>query len=59
MNSAVHQYSAAARQADALREAWRNPPLRLAAADREHVAGRSLFARVARRTALRPAWGRL
>jgi hypothetical protein len=58
MNSAVNHYSAAARQADALREAWRNPPLP-AAAHREHVAGRSLFARVSRRTALRPAWGRL
>jgi len=58
MNSAVNRYSAAARQADALREAWRNPPLR-AAASREPVAGRSVFARVARRTALRPAWGRL
>ena len=58
MSSAITYYSAAARQADALREARRNPPLP-AAPNPEPVAGRSIFARVARRTALRPAWSRL
>jgi hypothetical protein len=57
MNSAVTYYSAVQRQADALHAARRNP--RVPAADSEPVAGRSLFARVARRTALRPAWSRL
>jgi hypothetical protein len=58
MNSAINHYSAAQMQADALRAARRNPRLS-PASDREPVAGRSIFARVARRTALRPAWGRL
>jgi hypothetical protein len=57
MNSAVTYYSAVQRQADALRAAGRSR--RLPAVDREPVAGRSVFARVARRTALRPAWSRL
>jgi hypothetical protein len=57
MNSALIYYSVVQKQADALRAAERSRLL--PAADREPIAGRSVFARVARRTALRPAWSRL
>jgi hypothetical protein len=56
MNSAVNYYSAAARHADAIREARRNPPLVFAPAPTDD-AGPSLLARLARRRRLRLVFG--